>query len=175
MSDSFFKELAASAAEHCCYSVLTVDFEDEGRDYDRRAEFVERGFWEYPGKDPLMEDRVQNLFVGDVVLLKTAMTVAVGLESFGVSKPVNAMSLIAAGKVVENPLDGHKLVIEWKAFEEPLLWFAMTTKAPIELLSLKASSEGLNAEQALLDFALHGKDQDLNAFLSDERWAHLKG
>lgn len=175
MSESFFKELAASASEHGCYSVLTVDFEDEGRDYDRREEFVEKGFWEYPGKDPVMEDRVQNLFVGDVVLLKAAMTVATGLESYGVSKPVSAMCILAAGRVVENPLNGHDLVIEWKAFDEPLLWFAMTTTDPIALMSLRATTDGLNAEKALLDFALEGKDQDLNSFFADERWAHLKG
>lgn len=174
MSDSFFAKLRESAEEHGYFAVLTVDFEDEGRDYDRRDEFIDKGFWEYPGKNHVMEDRVCNLFDGDVVLLKTAMSIASGLEAYGVTKPIQAMCLLAAGKVVENGLDGHNVKIEWQRFEEPLNFFALDTKEPIELFKLGQKSDSLDAERALLDFALVEPKQDLEAFLADERWASLK-
>ena len=106
MSDSFFAKLRESADEHGYFAVLTVDFEDEGRDYDRRDEFVDKGLWQ--------------------------------------------------------------------RFEEPLNFFALDTKEPIELFKLGQKSDSLDAERALLDFALVEPKQDLEAFLADERWASLK-
>ena len=139
----------------------------EGEQFpDQTLRFIQQGIWINGYRDRFL-NQVRSMRPGDPIALKKTYTRVKHLPFQNYDKYVSVMAITAIGTVQERSIDGrHVLVDWWKVHPKPPEWYFFTYQWTVWCV------EGTTwMRRALLDFAFHGRRQDIQRFLAEPCWA----
>ncbi|MDO4574952.1 MAG: AAA family ATPase [Planctomycetia bacterium] len=142
---------------------------------DQSDRLIREGIWEYdflPKEDfreyKLCSNYVKSMRKGDRIALKTTYVRFkndIPFENYG--KKVSVMGIRAIGTITENPMDGSRVKVHWdEVFSSPKEWFFSTSRKTIWRVKPEEMDDSNRWKgEALIQFAFHGKPQDISRFL----------
>ncbi len=139
----------------------------DGRDHTAR--FIEEGVWEFnPEAKPI--DAIKSIKAGEKIAIKSSYIRKNGLPFDNRGHAVSVMAIKAIGTVIENLGDGKNLKVDWEADSILREWYFFTNRNTVWRV-LPETALRVN----LIDFAFHGKAQDIDMFRNDPYWCERFG
>lgn len=136
---------------------------------DHTARFVEDGVWEFnPEAKPI--DSIKSIKTGEKIAIKSSYIRKNGLPFDNRGHAVSVMAIKAIGTVVENLGDGKNLKVDWEADSTLREWYFFTNRNTVWKV-IPETALRVN----LIDFAFHGKVQDIDMFRNDPYWRERFG
>lgn len=132
---------------------------------DQTERFRQEGIWENGYRDRHL-DEVRSIAVGDRIAIKASFVQKSNLPFDAGGRTVSCMDIKAVGTVVKNRGDGRIVEVEWEAGPAPGRWYFYTFIKT--LWRLRRGHQHAEYSDRLVDFAFHGKPQDLEWFR--QRW-----
>ena len=138
-------------------------------DKDHTARFIEDGVWEFnPEAKPI--DSIKSIKAGEKIAIKSSYIRKNGLPFDNRGHAVSVMAIKAIGTVVENLGDGKNLKVDWEADSTLREWYFFTNRNTVWKIIPETA---LRAN--LINFAFHGKAQDIDMFRNDPYWRERFG
>ena len=135
---------------------------------DGLPRFIERGEWSLlTDTGSANNRRVREMQVGDRIFLKDFVPRARDLPFDAGTGIVTALRFRAEGTITEVSEDGHRVGVDWQAWDEPRTWFFYTNNDAV--WRLRDLGDSVYADQ-LRRFLLDGEPQDYDLFLQDPFW-----
>ena len=139
----------------------------DGRDHTAR--FIEEGVWEFnPEAKPI--DAIKSIKAGEKIAIKSSYIRKNGLPFDNRGHAVSVMAIKAIGTVIENLGDGNNLKVDREADSILIEWYFFTNRNTVWRV-LPETALRVN----LIDFAFHGKAQDIDMFRNDPYWCERFG
>lgn len=136
---------------------------------DHTARFIEDGVWEFnPEAKPI--DSIKSIKAGERIAIKSSYIRKNGLPFDNRGHAVSVMAIKAIGTVVENLEDGKNLKVDWEASSTLREWYFFTNRNTVWKVIPETA---LRVD--LIDFAFHGKAQDIDTFRNDPYWCERFG
>ncbi len=139
---------------------------------DQMARFLREGIWENGRTDPRGQALVKEMKVGDTILIKSVYTRKKDLSFDNRGYVVSVMVMKAIGTITGNSGDGHTVWVDWyetmDGARETSLgkeWYFYTYQRSI----WKVMRDNWKKE-ALIDFCMHQKPQDIDRFRNAPYW-----
>jgi len=141
-----------------------------GHTRDQTPRFIAEGIWEN-GYDNKYIDHVKSMRPGDRIAIKAAYTRKkdVGFDTRGNS--VSVMGIKAIGTILENPGDGKRVKVDWKAVDPIREWYFYTYQKTVWKIVPGVSWHN----DALIAFTLENEPQDIDRFRNDSYWRQRFG
>ena len=138
-------------------------------DKDHTERFIEKGIWELnPVAKPI--DSIKSIKAGERIAIKSSYIRKNELPFDNRGHAVSVMAIKAIGTVIENLGDGKNLKVDWEANTPPREWYFFTNRNTVwNVIPETAIRAGL------IDFAFHGKAQDIDMFRNDPYWRERFG
>ena len=138
-------------------------------DKDHTERFIEKGIWELnPVAKPI--DSIKSIKAGERIAIKSSYIRKNKLPFDNRGHAVSVMAIKAIGTVIENLGDGKNLKVDWEANTPPREWYFFTNRNTVwNVIPETAIRAGL------IDFAFHGKAQDIDMFRNDPYWRERFG
>ena len=138
-------------------------------DKDHTERFIEKGIWELnPVAKPI--DSIKSIKAGERIAIKSSYIRKNELPFDNSGHAVSVMAIKAIGTVIENLRDGKNLKVDWEANTPPREWYFFTNRNTVwNVIPETAIRAGL------IDFAFHGKAQDIDMFRNDPYWRERFG
>ena len=138
-------------------------------DKDHTERFIEKGIWELnPVAKPI--DSIKSIKAGERIAIKSSYIRKNELPFDNRGHAVSVMAIKAIGTVIENLRDGKNLKVDWEANTPPREWYFFTNRNTVwNVIPETAIRAGL------IDFAFHGKAQDIDMFRNDPYWRERFG
>ena len=138
-------------------------------DKDHTERFIEKGIWELnPIAKPI--DSIKSIKAGERIAIKSSYIRKNELPFDNRGHAVSVMAIKAIGTVIENLRDGKNLKVDWEANTPPREWYFFTNRNTVwNVIPETAIRAGL------IDFAFHGKAQDIDMFRNDPYWRERFG
>ena len=138
-------------------------------DKDHTVRFVEEGVWEFnPEAKPI--DSIKSIKAGEKIAIKSSYIRKNGLPFDNRGHAVSVMAIKAIGTVIENLGDGKNLKVDWEADTTLREWYFFTNRSTVWKV-IPETALRIN----LIDFAFHGKAQDIDMFRNDPYWRERFG
>ncbi len=139
----------------------------DGKDHTER--FIEDGVWELnPEAKPI--GSIKSIKAGERIAIKSSYIRKNGLLFDNRGHAVSVMAIKAIGTVIENLGDGKNLKVDWEADSTLREWYFFTNRNTVwKVVPETAIRAGL------IDFAFHGKAQDIDMFRNDPYWRERFG
>lgn len=142
-------------------------------DKDFSDEFIKEGKWQlgWFGQESNENYRkmlaiLEDITVGDTIVLKSTYTRSKGLPFEHDDKTISVMKLKKLGTVTQNVHDGHTLLVNWEPDFKPKEWYFYTNRKTI----WKVSDTGeMDSAHKLIQFVKNDVTQDYKYFLDDEK------
>ena len=136
---------------------------------DQTSRFIEEGIWEVNTKGK-QADLIKTIKAGERIAIKSTYTRKNGVPFESRGHIVSVMAIKAIGTVVENLGDGGSLKVDWEKGTKPKEWYFFTNRNTVwKVIPETALRAGL------IDFAFHGKSQDIDRFRNDPFWRERFG
>ena len=135
-----------------------------GGQNDQTDRFIEEGIWEHGFEDKYL-DVVRSMRAGERIAIKAAYTRKNNLPFDNRGQTVSVMAIKATGTIVENPGDGHRILVQWQNFNSPGEWYFYTYQRTIWKII-----PGDWKSDALIDFTFNNKTQDIDRFRNYPFW-----
>lgn len=130
------------------------------------AAYLASGVWQAPNPAKV-RDELTVMNVGDPIALKIVQNRTTGLPFFNADRPASVMTILATGSIESvDPVAGS-VGVRWDGVSEPREWYFWTRFWPVWRVEPDTQPRG----RQLVDFAFHGKPQDLDFFLDEEFWS----
>ena len=138
-------------------------------DKDHTERFIEKGIWELnPVAKPI--DSIKSIKAGERIAIKSSYIRKNELPFDNRGHAVSVMAIKTIGTVIENLGDGKNLKVDWEANTPPREWYFFTNRNTVwNVIPETAIRAGL------IDFAFHGKAQDIDMFRNDPYWRERFG
>lgn len=138
-------------------------------DKDHTERFIEDGVWEFnPEAKPI--DLIKSIKAGERIAIKSSYIRKNGLPFDNRGHAVSVMAIKAIGTVIENLGDGKNLKVDWEVNPTLREWYFFTNRNTVwKVIPETAIRAGL------IDFAFHGKAQDIDMFRNDPYWRERFG
>lgn len=134
---------------------------------DQTERFIKEGIWETRGKQ---SDLVKSIKVGEKIAIKSTYTRKKGVPFDSRGHTVSVMAIKAIGTVVENLGDGQTLKVDWEEDTTVREWYFFTGRNTV----WKVTPDSWRKVD-LIDFAFHGKEQDIDRFRNYPFWRERFG
>jgi len=138
-------------------------------DKDHTERFIEDGVWEFNSEAKPI-DLIKYIKAGEKIAIKSSYIRKNGLPFDNRGHAVSVMAIKAIGTVIENLGDGKNLKVDWEANPTLKEWYFFTNRNTV----WKVVPETV-IRAGLIDFAFHGKDQDIDMFRNDPYWRERFG
>lgn len=136
---------------------------------DQTSRFIEEGVWEVNTKGK-QADLIKTIKAGERIAIKSTYTRKNGVPFESRGHIVSVMAIKAIGTVVENLEDGGSLKVDWEKGTKLKEWYFFTNRNTVwKVIPETALRAGL------IDFAFHGKPQDIDRFRNDPFWRERFG
>lgn len=137
---------------------------------DQSPRFIAEGIWENGYNDKYL-DQVKSMRPSDRIAVKAAYTRKkdVGFDTRGNS--VSVMGIKAIGTILENPGDGKRVKVDWKAVDPIREWYFYTYQKTVWKIVPGASWHN----DALIAFTFENEAQDIDRFRNDSYWRQRFG
>ncbi|KAA0924777.1 AAA family ATPase [Psychrobacter sp. ANT_H56B] len=129
---------------------------------DQTERFIQEGIWEARGKQ---SDLVKTIKAGEKIAIKSTYTRKKGVPFDNRGHTVSVMAIKAIGTVIENSGDGKTLKVDWEEDNTVREWYFFTSRNTVWKIIPETW-----ARANLIDFAFHGKEQDIDRFRNDAYW-----
>ena len=134
---------------------------------DQTERFIQEGIWEARGKQ---SDLVKTIKAGEKIAIKSTYTRKKGVPFDNRGHTVSVMAIKAIGIVIENLGDGKALKVDWEEDTTVREWYFFTSRNTVWKIVPETW-----ARSNLIDFAFHGKEQDIDRFRNDPYWRERFG
>lgn len=138
-----------------------------GKDHTER--FIEEGVWELHPKAKSI-DSIKSIKAGEKIAIKSTYTRKKGVPFDSRGHTVSVMAIKAVGTVIEHLGDGKSLKVDWESNFAPKEWYFFTSRNTVWKIIPETW-----ARANLVDFAFHGKEQDIDRFRNDPYWRERFG
>lgn len=137
---------------------------------DQTERFIEGGVWEN-GYDHKYVQVVKGMKVGDRISIKSTYTRKNNLPFNSRGNVASVMGIKAIGVITANTKDGKQVEVNWQeTYKQPKEWYFFTGRKTVWKIE-----PGNWAEDALIDFAFNGKEQDYSKFANHPFWKERFG
>ena len=136
---------------------------------DQTARFIAEGIWEI-NTEGKQTDLVKSIKAGEKIAIKSSYTRKNDLPFDNRGHTVSVMAIKAVGTVVENVGDGQTLKVDWEKDIPLREWYFFTSRNTVWKIIPETW-----ARANLIDFAFHGKEQDIDRFRNDPYWRERFG
>jgi len=137
---------------------------------DQTERFLNSGVWEN-GNDHKYVQVVKGMKAGDKIAIKSTYTRKHNLPFNSRGNVASVMGIKAIGVITGNKKDGKQVEVNWQeTYKEPKEWYFFTGRNTVWKIE-----PGDWAEDALIDFAFNGKEQDYSKFVNHPFWKERFG
>ncbi len=137
---------------------------------DQTPRFIAEGIWEN-GYDDRFIDHVKSMRPGDRIAIKAAYVKKKGFSFDTRGNSVSVMGIKAIGTILENPGDGKRVKVDWKAVDPIREWYFYTYQKTVWKIVPGASWHN----DALIAFTFENEAQDIDRFRNDSYWRQRFG
>ena len=139
----------------------------DGKDHTEK--FIENGVWEFnPEAKPI--DAIKSIKPGEKIAIKSTYTRKKGLPFDSRGHTVSVMAIKAIGTVTENLGDGKTLKVDWEENTPLREWYFFTGRNTV----WKVAPDTWRKVD-LIDFAFHGREQNIDRFRNHPYWRERFG
>lgn len=146
-----------------------------GAKHDHADEFVEQGVWRLNprARRQALRDLVAEMRIGDPIAIKHVKFRRGGVPFETHGHTVSIMDIKATGYITAIDLDHHTVTVDWQQDfrTDPRPWYLYVYQSTV--WKVLVSDDERKAE--LVDFAFHGKPQDIDALRNSPYWAERFG
>ncbi len=136
---------------------------------DQTERFLSDGIWENGYRDQLL-DLVRSMATGDKIAIKSSYTRKLNLPFDNRGHTVSVMKVKAIGTITRNHGDGRHIDVDWQTDYQEREWYFYTGWKTVWKLDPEKWEN-----QALIDFAFNGVDQDIDRFRNEPKWRERFG
>ncbi|MGN7158084.1 AAA family ATPase [Dietzia cercidiphylli] len=136
---------------------------------DQTGRFINDGIWENGYEDKYL-DEVKSMEPGERIAIKAAYHRSRDIPFETNGHTVSVMAIKATGTITANHGDGRIVEVDWDPQDEIREWLLYTNR-----LTVWRVRPGDWRNDALIDFAFEGEEQDLDRFRNWPYWADRFG